>query len=565
MSAVSQSYPNYLGGLNEQPDESKKPGQLVEALNVIPDPTIGLTRRPGFELVDDLSGADPSGTWFEVELSNQVNNDYIYFGNVTKDGRLFIFNQDGKRQLVRYVKDNASVLPHKEYEYDSNSGKLRVIDENKELLEEYETTDFTTNGYFRNTPDTPLKYCVSKNNIVFTNPKEVPRLAESKKPTDEEERKYYSFINLKVIDTENYNYTFRRFYGDDTTDKYTYIKEIELDSVEDLGDEYDRDLQLPLQTESPFRFELEPNDSNASVKEDAVVEVTFNGQIVQLKSGEGDGYRNEARYTWSVKIIDPGKGFKKGAIKVKLDAPSSGNSALPDLDLTFKINETKQVTATRNELIVPDDLSNNNSAEDILLELADKFSQAGIDKVLVVGSGLYLENSNEFSISTAEIAVADVLNSQKLDSDLVPIVRVNTVAELPVECYAGFIAEVTNSFDNKNNYYLEYKAESESGDDLDDPLLTKSDGYWEEIAKPFEQNNPNNGTLPHMVTIAKSSVDTEFVFVVSPIQYESRTAGTALDNPSMFIDDANITDVNYYKNRLFFLTSAGTVISSRAG
>ena len=51
MTAVSQSYPNYLGGLNEQPDELKKPGQLSEALNVIPDPTIGLTRRPGFELV----------------------------------------------------------------------------------------------------------------------------------------------------------------------------------------------------------------------------------------------------------------------------------------------------------------------------------------------------------------------------------------------------------------------------------------------------------------------------------------------------------------------------------
>ena len=51
MTAVSQSYPNYLGGLNEQPDELKKPGQLEEALNVIPDPTIGLTRRPGFEKV----------------------------------------------------------------------------------------------------------------------------------------------------------------------------------------------------------------------------------------------------------------------------------------------------------------------------------------------------------------------------------------------------------------------------------------------------------------------------------------------------------------------------------
>ena len=50
MTAISQSYPNYLGGLNEQPDELKKPGQLVEALNVIPDPTIGLARRPGIRI-----------------------------------------------------------------------------------------------------------------------------------------------------------------------------------------------------------------------------------------------------------------------------------------------------------------------------------------------------------------------------------------------------------------------------------------------------------------------------------------------------------------------------------
>ena len=67
MSAVSQSYPNYLGGLNEQPDEQKKPGQLVEALNVIPDPTIGLSRRPGFELVEQLLQVLTHwGTWFQI-------------------------------------------------------------------------------------------------------------------------------------------------------------------------------------------------------------------------------------------------------------------------------------------------------------------------------------------------------------------------------------------------------------------------------------------------------------------------------------------------------------------
>ena len=74
---------------------------------------------------------------------------------------------------------------------------------------------------------------------------------------------------------------------------------------------------------------------------------------------------------------------------------------------------------------------------------------AGIDKAVVVGSGIYLENQSPFSVSTAEIAVADVMNSQKFPDDEVPIVRVNTVAELPVECYSGFIVQVINSFDGK--------------------------------------------------------------------------------------------------------------------
>ena len=586
MSAVSQSYPNYLGGLNEQPDEMKKPGQLVEALNVIPDPTIGLTRRPGFRLIDftELNGdlfdsidADPGGTWFEMEAANIINDDYIYIGCVDRNtGNITIFNQDGVIQDVKYTADGTSIPPHKTYKIISDT-ELEVRDENNDIIQYDEGADIdyfpiadsTTNGFFKHTAELPLKYCVSKNHIIFTNPKEKPTLAAADPVESGDENKYYSFINLKVIDTENYNYTFRRFYADDTTDTYTYIKDISLDSVEDLGDGYDQDLTMPLQTQGPFRFNIEPNDSNADVKENAIVEVTFRGQAVQLQSSDGDGYRNEARYTWSVKIIDPGKGFKKGNKVEILPALNSSEPdvTLSDLRLNFKIDEVTKVTATRNELIVPDDLSNNNSAEDILLELADKFKQSGIDKVLVVGSGLYLENNQEFSISTSEIAVADVLNSQKMDEkgDKVPIVRVNTVAELPIECYPGFIVQVTNSFDEKNDYYLEYIAESEVEEDKDNPILTKADGFWEEIAKPFEQYNPNNGTLPHMVTAVRDSLSDRITFVVSSIAYKKRSAGTALDNPSMYIDGASITDVAYYKNRLFFLTNVGTIISTRAG
>ena len=563
MSAVSQSYPNYLGGLNEQPDELKKPGQLVEALNVIHNTVIGLTRRPGFELIEytnynDGSPAtpqlDPGGTWFELELSNQVNNDYIYFGYVNNDGTVVVFNQDGETQLIKYT--DVAIKPHQKYAY--NSGFLTITDSN-DKDEVIAVNDAPVVGYFKHQPQTPLKYCISKNHIIFTNPEQVPTLDGRTVPTDEERGRYYSFINLKVIDTANYDYTFRRFFADDAVEEYEYISEISLDSVEDLGDRYDEDTDLPLNGES-YRFSL---DGGPGITEAAVVEVTFRGQVVQLKSSDGDGFRNEARYTWSTKIINPGKGYQVGQVyREKLTASTVGSPNKPDLDLTFKITNTTNILGTKNVIVNPGDVSNLGATE-ILQNLAESFRSEGIDKAIVVGNGVYLENQAPFSVSTDEIAVADVINSQELEDDEVPIVRVSTVGELPVECYAGFIVEVTNSLNDQNNYYLEYKSESQSaGVDIE---FTKSDGYWEEIAKPFEPFNPENATLPHMITVAKESDRDDFTFVVSPIDYEPRTAGTSNDNPSMFQDEAPITEVNYYKNRLFYLTSVGTIITSRAG
>ena len=567
MTAVSQSYPNYLGGLNEQPDELKKPGQLVEALNVIPDPVIGLTRRPGFELIPytrytdgepDTPKLDPGGTWFEVDMSNKVNQDYIYFGYVNNDGTVTVFNQDGETQLVKYT--DISIKPHQKYIYNSNN--LKVIDENgKETNVAVKDRD-DVKDYFAHKSDTPLKYCISKDHVIFTNPQQVPELDGREVPSDYARGKYYSFINLKVIDTQNYDYTFKRFYRNTSVEEYTYISDIELDSVVDLGDRYDQDLELQL-ARFPHRFTLD----GPGVTEPAIVEVTFTGQISQLKSDDGDGYRNEARYSWTTKLITTGKGYETGQVyRTVLDGGSVGAN-LPNLNLTFKIKGVQKTIATRNNDVNPGDVS-NLAASDILKNLAKGFTDVGIDKAIVVGNGIYLENQSPFSVSTDEIAVADVINSQELEDDEVPIARVNTVAELPVECYAGFIVQVQNSFDGKGDYYLEYKSESQTQFDnnVDDSvLLTKADGYWEEIAKPYEPYNPENATLPHMITVAKEADRKEFTFIVSPIEYKKRTAGTSRDNPSMFQDQARITEVNYYKNRLFFMTEVGTIISSRAG
>ena len=572
MTAVSQSYPNYLGGLNEQPDELKKPGQLVEAINVIPDPTTGLTRRSGFEQIATLNGADPAGTWFEVELSNQINNDYIYYGNIRQDGRVLVYNQDGEPQSVRYTAENASIIPHKDYEMTAD-GKLVIKDENGNLIENkpdepyYElkssTRSDSVSDYLRHTSANPIKYCVSKNHVILSNSKSTPTMSDAVQASDAAKTKYYSFVSINVVDTQSYDYIFKVFGAADETDTYRYITEIEADEVDDVLSDYDKDTTLPLQTEGPFRFELNPQRGGSN-EENAIVELTFRGQVQQLKSSDGDGYRNEARYTWSTRIITPGKGFRKGETYTEtLD----GVAGLPDLKVTFKINDVNTVTGTINQDVDPGDVTDLD-AEGILRALQSGFSaNPTIDSAVIVGNGIYLESTQPFSVSTAEIAVADVINSQKLDGDIVPIARINSVGDLPVECYAGFIVEIDNSLDGENNYFLQFVAESELGD-INTPTsssIVKADGYWEEIAKPYEQHNPRNGTLPHMITIVRQASLQEFVFIVSPIEYEKRTAGTAKDNPSMFLDNARITDINYYKNRLFFFTSVGTVISSRAG
>ena len=418
----------------------------------------------------------------------------------------------------------------------------------------------------------PLKYCVSKNNIVFTNPDVEPVLNPAVVITEQARRKYYSFISLKLIDRENYNYTFKRFYGnlDGSEDviSFTTIKTISCEEAIDIDTDYDKDITDPWNGYE-IDLNLEPNDNNAKEKDDAQIRVTFRTKVVQLKSDDGDGYRNEYRLAGDpdVEIIESGKGFKKGEIRKKIDGLNGG----PDVTLVFKISETRKVTSVDFDEVSPSD-SNSNDAESILADLADGFKNVGIDKVLIVGNGIYLENNQPFSVSTSEIAVADVMNSQRLQDnetnefiDKVPIVRVNSVAELPVECYEGFIVEVVNSFDNLDNYYLQYV--SESAQDLpntDVVVDTKADGFWEEIAKPYEKVNPKNGTLPHIITAVKET-DDSYAFIVSKLGYPERTAGSARDNPSMFKDKAKITSVNYYKNRLFFFTEIGTVISSRAG
>ena len=67
MAAVTQRINNYLGGVSRQSDDKKLPGQVRECLNGYPDPTFGLTKRPGFEHIANLYCTTyDGGKWFFI-------------------------------------------------------------------------------------------------------------------------------------------------------------------------------------------------------------------------------------------------------------------------------------------------------------------------------------------------------------------------------------------------------------------------------------------------------------------------------------------------------------------
>jgi len=84
MTAVTQRIDNYLGGVSKQPDDKKLPGQVRECLNGYPDPTFGLTKRPGLKWIANLGTGTTydSSKWFYINR----DNDEKYIGCIKPAG-----------------------------------------------------------------------------------------------------------------------------------------------------------------------------------------------------------------------------------------------------------------------------------------------------------------------------------------------------------------------------------------------------------------------------------------------------------------------------------------------
>ena len=110
MTAITQKIRRFTGGISDQPDEQKIPGQVRDAVNCVPDVVQGLTKRPGLNLISELE-TDKGGKWFFIDKSNNFNNFDRYVGQISNiTGKVKIWDLDsGKLMDVCYT-DNIDPL-----------------------------------------------------------------------------------------------------------------------------------------------------------------------------------------------------------------------------------------------------------------------------------------------------------------------------------------------------------------------------------------------------------------------------------------------------------------------
>ena len=108
MAAVSQKIPNLIGGVSEQPDQLKLPGQLRSCTNFYPDPTFGLTKRPGLQGIRTLNNSLTSGVWFPILRDSEEK----YICQIGRDGTIRIWDADsGIEQTVNAIASADQAYP----------------------------------------------------------------------------------------------------------------------------------------------------------------------------------------------------------------------------------------------------------------------------------------------------------------------------------------------------------------------------------------------------------------------------------------------------------------------
>ena len=553
MASVTQLVSTLTGGISQQADELKIPGQVNVADNVLPDITHGLMKRPGGKLIGSLSdGSNNSvtnGRWFHYYRDETEQ----YIGQISRTGDINIWRcSDGQEMTVNYDSGVSSQLTS--YLTHSNDEDIQTLTVN----------DFT----------------------FLTNRTKTVAMASTIEPVRPPE----VFLELDQIKYAS-QYALNLF-DNTTTQTISTVTRISVDQIRSSNNYCNTDgtiashtarvsnvTRCDASTQSPNDDDVAPNvgtrvfdisSGGTLVDEEAVstmngtdfsyavniynasnqsgqtgrsnlyFRITCTGQSNPVGSGSNVEYRT--RYTTTNDLLYGGEGWQTGDYfyvymkdayyKVKAEATST-SQVQANLGL---IRPKPTSFETRTTVTAESIIGDIRSA----IIATGNFTSANVQQI---GNGLYITRASGSFNATAP-------NSQLMN---VVSEKILTVEDLPKNCKHGMVINIANSNQTEeDDYYVKFQGVNNRD----------GDGVWEECPKPGTQVEYDKSTMP--IKLVREANGT---FTVSQVDYDLANVGETSangTNPRASFVGKTINKMLFYRNRLVMLSNEN-IIMSRPG
>ena len=558
MANVTQTIPSYIGGISQQTDEVKIPGQLNVATNVFPDITEGLSKRPGTRFIKQLDAdggttdSQDQGKWFHYYRDETEQ----YLGQISRAGDINMWKcSDGSP--VDVISGN----------YSSAMG-----------------------AYLTHTADQDIQTLTLNDYTYITNRTRTTRMTSTK----EADRPPEAFIELRKVAYAS-QYAVNIFDTTSTTSISTATRiEIERDrdssnTCDDATNLYPSSGTEPglsgatsrcnkTGTDPEHDDDVLPNvgtkiyaissnvagtasDANnwahtsvvkdvgnntVNDRENLFFRLTTTGQPVAQGNDETPEYFS--RYTTTHDLLYGGDGWEVGdyfyvwmknaryKITVKQTSVSKVQCNLGKIrpeptsfDTKTAVTAESIIGSIRSELIGTTD-SGPNTLYD--------WREADIQQI---GNGLYITRAtNIFGISTPVGELLNVLTDS-----------IDDIADLPQQCKHGYIIKVKNSESEEDDYYLKFFGQQKA-----DGTYLDGKGVWEECPKPGIKTSFDPATMP--IQIVRQADGT---FKVEQVTWEDRLVGDEVTVPEPSFIGKKINKMLFFRNRLVMLSDENVIMS----
>ena len=505
MASITQTIPNYVGGISEQPDQLKFPGQVKDVVNAIPDVTRGLYKRPGSKRIGSspLSSVQSGGSWFHYHRDEDEGS---YIGQVAADGQVRVWRcSDGTLMTTAY----------------GTGGQTAI--QNYLATNEPENLQFLT---INDTTFISSRDSTNSNTLVGTT-------GSAQAYPDA----HFAFVELTR--TENGRQYALNAYDNSNTSTINRATRVEI--ISDTLDE-------STGTGQCRGIGVQVFSVNSGSKTNLTFKLNTLGQQGQIQSGN-DVEDFACSYSRQITLLHGGEGWVTGdqvtvtmtQAKGRTITGSIANNASTkgesSATYTIQVTDHEAIAVKANIKAIrpaptPFDADTAVTVDTILGSLQAEFSGTGITAT-VIGNGLYLTKSSAFNI---EIVEDDLMRNMGTS--------VNDVTLLPKQCKHGFIVKVSNArMSDEDDYYLRFEGEN----NLD------GTGSWTECAKPGIVTSFTN--MP--IVIQRTATTT---FTVKQFTYADRAVGDDQTNPIPSFVGKRINKVLFFRNRLAFLSGENVVL-----